>query len=298
MRNLVILILAAFLVFGCMGGGAPSGSTGQTGGLPQIPGTTCEPAYTFSDLPEGVLSQSADLGVAVTCGAGKKLAVKLDGIEAGSLSPNSNDAQQLSLSFAPKKDGAVKLTVESDGKQVYSLDWTVKPLGSQDTKGSDSDGVSFKEWRAVAVDVGNPINAGSAKIFTKRLEFRSQPGTDIIVELRKDKSGKPGDAVASVERPINVTTLSENWISFDFAQKPALSPGRYWIVMKIKQTENVRIVSDTIYIHNVAIDKQSSGNDYTRQMFLNVNSVDGTATESSWDPLPYDKAYSVVLTSG
>ena len=300
MKRVVLLLLAALLVFGCTGGqttGTKPGG-GTTPGTSTQPAEACTPSYAFSEVDDGTLSQTAELVATVTCAAGKSIVVRLDGTEAASATPDSNATTPLKLDFGPKKDGTLKLTVESDGETVYSRDWTVAPLGSDDTKGLENDGVSFKEWRAMSVDVQNTINPGRVKVFMKRIDYRTQPGTNVIIEIRNDDNGAPGNLVASVKRPLNVTTLSENWINFDFDTKPTLSPGTYWIVLRVEQTENVNLVSDTINVHYVAVDKQAEGNDYTSQMLLDVSMVDGTASESEWTPLSYDRIYSIVLTSG
>ncbi|MEW6036426.1 MAG: choice-of-anchor R domain-containing protein [Candidatus Micrarchaeota archaeon] len=299
MKNFVLLILAGLLVFGCTGPQAPSG--GQPGpGLPgtQPPAAACSPSYSFSEMQDGTLGGNANLIATVTCAAGKRMAVKLDGVEVISQTPATNATQPVQFDFGTPKDGTLKLTVESDGETVFSRDWNVRPLGSDDTKGLENDAVSFKEWRAMAVDVDSIITPARVRLFLKRIDFRTQPGTEIVVEIRDDDNGNPGDVVGSVKRPINATTLSDNWLNFDFAEKPTLQPGRYWVVLRIDQTESISVVSDSINIHYVAIDKQSPGNDYTRQMMLDVDPKTGQASETQWVPLSYDREYTIVLTSG
>ncbi len=300
MKNFILLILAGLLVFGCTGPSAPSGGQPSVPGLPgtQPPAAACSPSYSFSELQDGRLSDTATLTATVTCAAGKKIAVKLDGAEVASQTPATNATQPLQLEFGAPDDGTLKLTVEADGETVFSRDWNVVPLGSDDTKGLENDAVSFKEWRAMAVDVENTISPGRVRLFLKRIDFRTQPGTQIVVEIRDDDNGNPGDVVASVKRPINATTLSDNWLNFDFAEKPALQPGRYWVALRIDQTESISVVSDSINIHYVAVDKQSPGNDYTRQMMLDVDPKTGQGSETQWVPLSYDREYTIVLTSG
>jgi len=305
MKNIIVLILATLLVFGCMGGTPAAKPVGKTTPANATANTTsqqatanaCTPVYTFSELPAGILSKQVNFVATTTCAADKKLVVKLDGAEAAAVMVTGNATSPLQLAIAPGKDGTVKLTVESDGVTVHSRDWEVAPLGSADTKGVEYDSVSFKEWRTTAVDVGSQINAAKVKIFMKRLQWKTQPATVIVVEIRKNDNGKPGDRLAGVERPINVTTLSDNWITFDMGNA-ALAPGRYWITMKIKQTEEVSLVSDIVQVHYVPVDKQAPGNDYTRQMILSVDEKNGVATETQWTPLAYDRVYSITLHGG
>ncbi len=302
MRNLLLFALAAMLVFGCTGTQTQPGGQ-QTGGpsVPQIPGTgpvaeECSPSYSFSDLEPGTLSETAVVIATVTCADGETLSLKVDGAEAASVTVQGNATQPLRMEFYPGEVGTLAVTIENGAQTLYSRDWSVNSLGSEDTKGVEYDGVSFKEWRAMAVDVENPISPDRVRVFMKRLASKTQPGTEIAIDIREDDGGEPGQVVATVKRPINATTMSENWINFDFAKAPSLSKGTYWIVVRIEQTENVYLISDMVNVHYVTGDKQSEGNDYTRQMLLSVDSVSGMASETSWEPLSYDRTYSIVLT--
>jgi len=298
MRNVIILLLAAALLFGCTGGGqtqTPGGST------PQIPGTgpsqpECSPSYAFSDLDAGTLSESANVVATVTCADGKTLSLKVDGAEAASMTVSGNATQPLNLGFYPKKVGTLKVTIDSGAETLYSRDWSVNSLGSEDISGLEYDGVSFKEWRAMAMDVQNPITPDRVRVFMKRIASKTQKGTLVVLDLRQDAGGKPGSVVAMVKKPINATTMSDNWINFDFDSPPTLSAGKYWVVVRIEQSENVNLVSDVVNVHYVSGDKQSEGNTYTKQMLLDVDMISGMASETSWQPLSYDRTYSIVLT--
>jgi hypothetical protein len=255
----------------------------------------CTPSQSFSELGAGTLSKTTELVATVTCAGGKDIVVKIDGEPVVTQTIGTNATQPVKLEVPAITDGTPKLTVELGGETVFSRDWSVKPLGSDDIKGQETDSVSFKEWRAMAVDVENEITAAKVRMYLKRLQYQMQPGTNIIVEIRNDNGGNPGDVLSSVSRPFNVTTLTDNWISFDFDQK--LSPGRYWIVLKIQQTQNAGLLSDVMQVHYVPVDKQASGNDYTREMILSVDTKTGVASETQWQPLSYDRIYSIVLTS-
>jgi hypothetical protein len=69
------------------------------------------------------------------------------------------------------------------------------------------------------------------------------------------------------------------------------------VVLKIEQTEEINLVSDLIQLHYVTVDKTAPGNDHTKQMILNVDEKTGMASETSWEPLHYDKEYNIVLTT-
>ncbi len=300
MRRILFILLAGLLLFGCFGIGGSKPTGGGT--TPQVPGTTppvetCTPSYTFSELSTGTLSKTATLVATVTCAAGKTLEVTLDGTQVMTAGATTNATTPIELEFAPTRDGTIKVEIKSDGETVFSRDWSVKPLGNPETIGLDTDGVSFKEWRAMAVDVQNTISPDKVKIYMKRMSFKTQPSTTLTVQLRSDSNGNPGNVVASVTKPFTVATQTDNWISFDFASKPTLAPGRYWVVMKVEQTEDVNLVSDVAYVHYVTVDKQAPGNDYTRQMILSVDEKSGFASETPWQPLSYDREYSLYLTS-
>ncbi len=308
MRYIAVVLLAAVLLFGCTGGGQQAGTPagggngtpagGGAAGQQASGGEACTPSYSFSDLQDGVLSQTSSLVATVTCAAGKKLTVKLDGNDVADQSVDTNATTPVKLEFYPKYEGTEKLTVESDGEVVFSRDWSVAALGNSDTKGLDYDSVSFKEWRAMAFDVGNQINLDKVKIFMKRIDFHTQPSTQIDIQLRdaSGPGGMPGNVIASSVSPINVTTLSDNWVTFSFPNKPTMQAGRYWIVMKIDQSEDVNLVSDTVTVHYSTIDKTAPGNNYTAQMYLNVDTHTGMASESQWQSLTYDRAYDIVLS--
>lgn len=302
MRYVAVFLLAAVLLLGCTGGGQqtggqPSGSGG--GGSQQPPsggGEACAPTYSFSDLQDGVLSQTSSLTATVTCGWNKTLTVKLDGSDVADVTLDTNATKPVTLEFYPRYDGNQKLTVESDGEVVFSRNWSVAALGNDDTKGLDYDSVSFKEWRAMAVNVGNPINLDRIRVFMKRIDYRTQPTTKVVIEVRgSDSNGMPGKVVDSVSVPVNVTTLTDNWATFKFDDKPALAPGKYWVVVKIDQSESVNVVSDTVTVHYTAIDKTAPGNSYTAQMILNVDPKSGLASETQWAPLSFNRAYDIVL---
>jgi hypothetical protein len=311
MKYALIAVLAVLLIFGCIGGG--SGTKNKTEEIPTIPKpgdigingnesndtnlSACQPSQSFSALPDGTFAKNAHLFATVSCLADKEITVKINGAEVRSTAVTTNETQQVELVFAPPKDGTVNLTVEIERVPVYSKEWKVKPLGSEDVRGLEYDPVSFKEWRAMAIDIDTTITPGRVKAYMKRIAAKTKPQTIIIAEMRSNVNGNPAGLLASARRPINATTLSENWVSFDFQSKPTLQPGRYWIIFKIEQTEDVDLISDTINIRFVTADKQVEANDYTREMRLSVDRVDGVASETQWQPLTYNKTYAIVLTS-
>ena len=164
-------------------------------------------------------------------------------------------------------------------------------------RGSITDAISYKEWRAEAVDVETPISAVRVKAYLSTPQSTTQSQTEVVMEIDKDNGDKPGDMVTSVSRPISVVTQTDNWITFDTNPAPTLAPGRYWIVMKLVQTQQVNLFNDIVQMHYVTVDKSSAGNDHTAQMLLNVDEKTGLATASQWTPLTFDREYDIVLTT-
>jgi hypothetical protein len=311
MKWIIALLLASVLMLGCTGGapqaqGTPAASNGtgpaaqqnqtqQAQGQQQAAAQACTPEYSFSELPDGTLAKTAHLTGTAACAAGSRLAVKLDGTVVAMETVAAGESAAFDIAFVPGKEGAVKLTVESDGTGVLSKDWNVAPLGSSDTKGMENDAISFKEWRGMAFTTEGQLQVSKVKLFLKRLQSTTQPGTTLALDIRADSGGNPGGIIATVERPLNVTTLSDNWVAFEFAQPQSLAPGKYWAVLRVEQNEDVSLVSDVVNLHYVTVDKKSPGNDYTRQMMLSVDQKTGAASETSWAPLAYDRVYSMTI---
>jgi hypothetical protein len=296
MKNMILIvgILGIALLFGCTGQTETTNGNGI-----QLPGGSnveqCTPSYSFSDFGDGTLGQTSAMTATVTCAAGKEFIVKLDGTEITSASATTNDTTTLNLDFAPSEDGEFTLIVESDDEVLKSEDISVSPIGNQDASGSDNDGVSFKQWRAVAFETDTAITPAKVKIYMKRIE--SGVTTDnIVVELRADTNGEPGPLVSSVEKPVSVATLTYNWINFDFADELTIPAGRYWIVMKVEE-DTPTPVSDVFYVHYTLIDRNSPGNEDTIQMDLTVDSQTSETTETEWETLSFDREYAVVLTT-
>ena len=160
----------------------------------------------------------------------------------------------------------------------------------------ETDAVSYRQWLAEAVDVGNQITVARAEAYLSTEQSSMQPNSSMIMEIRTDDNGKPGAVVGTAKDPMSAITQSDNWVGFDFSPAVTLAPGRYWMVVKAQQGQT-GLVTDIVQLHYVTVDKTAAGNDYTRQMTLSVDENTGIATETSWQPLGYDKEYDVFLES-
>ena len=119
--------------------------------------------------------------------------------------------------------------------------------------------------------------------------------TYIIAEIRLDNNGEPGEEVlASSMLSIDETTMSENWIWFNFAEPVELAPpGRQWVVFSIDYPD---LVSDVVNIHYVGEDTLAEPNDYTKRMLLEWSDDEREFVKTEWEQLTYDKQFAVVLS--
>ena len=299
--RIILLLLAAVLLLGCTGGEQkPEEQTKPIIEIPTVegPAEECTPDYSFSDLDDGVFSKDSSLVATVTCAGGKDLTLSIDGKVVQTTTIESNATTPVDFKVVGIQEGSHTVSVELDGEKIHSRDWDVDLLGHQDTLGANYDYVSYKEWLAIQMDIENSVEVGQVRIFMKRQNPKTLPTTSIVVQIAKDASGLPGAVVAEKKVPIADTTLSENWIRINLDEKAKLKPGKYWVVMKIEQTEELALTSDIITVHYTPIDKDKPGNDYTRKMRLDADPKTGEATETSWEPLPYDRIHNIVLAYG
>jgi len=257
----------------------------------------CVPSYSFSTPGDGILSYATTLVGTVTCGKGSVLSAKVDGVEVDEISIDSDAATPVRFRIIAPKNGKTKLTVDNNGALVFSRDWKVDPIGNDNIGGLGYDAVSFKEWKAMAVDVESKITIDQVKLYMKRIEAKTEPSTLIYIEIRKDQDNKPGDLITTAYLPISETTLSKNWIKFDVDQT-TLSKGRYWIVVRVEQMEDAGLVSDVVNLYYEEIDREAKGNDHTLEMRLDVDKKTGVASETEWSELSYDRVYNIILPSG
>ncbi|MBD3210198.1 hypothetical protein GF318_02345 [Candidatus Micrarchaeota archaeon] len=296
MRQFIFALLAAFFVLGCVSG--PSEGPAEVPDV--IPGQEevelCDFESSFSGPGDGHFGKTKKLTGSVTCGAGQTLELTVDGQAVDSRTIQGNSTTTVTFDVPGLKTGALPVEVSSAGKTLYSREWGVEALGNQDVTHGDFDSLSFKLWRAMAFDIETAVDVGRISAYMKRLEGKTQPNTNLLVEIRKDENGEPGELVDSTTVPIEETTLTYNWIHFDFSPRAGLQEGRYWVVMQVEQTENIKLVSDAVMLHYMTVDRLAEGNDYTLQMALDVDEKTGYVSETEWVPLSYDREYNIILS--
>lgn len=316
MRGLfVVLILASLLVFGCVGEQAvvEEGSTvtGETGEVSDTTGDTtgettqetvetgdseCEPSYMVLELGAGIFSKGTPFGVSAECAAGKTVSLYVDSEKIAEQQVTTNDVAVLNFVLIPKSEGAKTVEVKVDGETVYSTSWPVIPLGSQDISGNKNEDVSSRKWVAISYHVDSRVEVKSVGAYMKRLYSNTLEDTYVVAEIRPDNNGEPGDEVlASSRLLIDETTMTENWIWFNFDEPVELAPpGRNWVVFRIDYPD---IVSDVVNIHYVGEDTTSEPNDYSKRKLLEWDDDEREFVETTgWETFSYDKEFSVVLS--
>lgn len=305
MKNVFLALVLAFLLFGCIGEPAApqepadnvSDGVEVTDDEEPYTGPLCEPDYSFSEISTATLSQAVPFRVNAACADGKTVFLVLNGDTVGTYGVEGNEEVIINFQLVALKDGANEVKVLADEDSIYQKAWDVLPLGNIEFSSTDYDSISIKDWKAVSFDVENSIKVTNVKAFLRRLYYQVKPGTMIVLELRNDANGNPSEGVvASTSKPLDVATLNERWLTFDFDSPVSLNEGKYWLVFKVTQEADA-IVSDVVNLYYLPVDKESPGNDYTRVMRLEWDELNEIYLESSWEPLPFDKNYAVVLSA-
>jgi len=309
MRGLfVALILASLLVFGCVGEQAvvEEGDTvteetedtteETTEETVETGDSECEPSYMVLELGAGIFSKGTPFGVSAECAAGKTVSLYVDSEKIAEQSVTTNNVAVLNFVLIPKSEGAKTVEVKVDGETVYSTSWPVIPLGSQDISGNKNEDVSSRKWVAISYHVDSRVQVKSVGAYMKRLYSNTLEDTYVVAEIRPDNGGEPGDEVlASSRLSIDETTMSENWIWFNFDEPVELAPpGRHWVVFRIDYPD---IVSDVVNIHYVGEDTTSEPNDYSKRLLLEWDDDARAFVETAgWETFTYNKEFSVVLS--
>jgi len=313
MRGLfVALILASLLVFGCIGGEQPVVEEGDTVTENTSDDTTeetteeeteeveeadCEPSYTISELSDGIFSKGTPFVVNAECAGGKTVALYIGEQKVSEQAISTNNAAVLNFLLAPKSEGFKDIEVKVDGETIYTAEWYVAPLGSQDISGSKNEDISSRKWVAVKYHIDSFVEAKSIGAYMKRLYGNTLEDTYVAAEIRPDNEGEPGDTVLATSLvPITDTTMSYNWIWFDFPDAVGLATGNnYWVVFRIDYPE---LVSDTVNIHYVGEDNLAPANDYTLRNLLEWSDSEReyVETETGWQEMTYDKEFAIVIS--
>jgi hypothetical protein len=307
-RSIIAVIIIGILLFGCISMptiGKPANVTtnksqvitqNQTPVVTQnttqpIQTKSCSDSYAFSQLSNSTLSKSATFAMTATCASGKKIAVYTDDVKIGEKIVATDAATALSFGLVAAKDGKSKIEVKANDALVHTAEWITAPIGHLDTNGLAIDPVSIKQWRAIAFDVDNTIIANTVSMYMKRIEYNLMNDTEILIELRSDNNGNPGDGVLTNSR-LNIakTTMTNNWINFALSKPITLTSGKYWLVVKMTHPTSP-LVSDVVNIHYTSKGNSNPANDYHRQMDLRRNVKTDTWEQTSWEPLTYDRWY-------
>ncbi len=259
----------------------------------------CEPTYQFSELPtNGILGRSARFSVTSRCASGKTIILNIDEKREIGGQITNDDPVVFNFILLPAREGTKQLVVWSDNDVIYNRTWVVVPLGSMDTSGNKNDPVSVKEWIATRFDIDGTVNVKSVGAYMKRLYSQTMQSSMVVAEIHPDDNGRPGENQLAVSIiPITETTLTANWIYFNFPQTVTLERGSYWVVFRVTQETQDQIVSDVVNIHytfNGDTTKPASNN--IKKMNLQWDNSKRRFAETSWEPLAYDRTYAVILS--
>jgi len=308
MKRVFIFGIMVMLLFGCLGtpetkptttGNTTIGTnlTQNTSTAGKVTtDTNCNPEYTYGTMTAATLGDSGTFTISTKCAVGKQISVAVDGTVSATKTVSSNP-ETLTYSLAAKKDGTIVVTVGVDGTQTHATNWTISEIGFKKTSTMDNDALSLKRWAGMQFSTSNAITVKTVKAYMKILGKVTHPDTDVIAEIRNDQNGKPGSTVlGSSTLAIGNFTVNERWISFPLATAATLSPGKYWVIMKVT-TDGGDLIVDDVYWQYVSDDKTKVPNDHVMEMTLTRNSQTQTWEETTWQKLTYDRDYSYTISA-
>ncbi len=310
-KLLVLLGLMFVLFAGCIGEApsdyvtegetTPVDGTGETTeGTPPVEiGEACEPSYEFSELPETVtMGERVDFSVTSTCAMGKIVGLNIDDKQESGGGITSNEQITFNFIIAPEVEGTKTFTVYSDSESVFEGSLEVKPIGSLDISGTKNDAVSVSEWVAEKFVVETPVKVRSVGAYMRRLYSQTMEHSMVVAQIVSDNAGNPGSTVlAEKQRPITDTTMSDNWLYFNFAEVAELDAGTYWVVFKVSQETQDQIVSDVVNIrYTFDGDTTVPGDASNRQMKLEWDNSQRKFVATSWAPFAYKRTHAVIVS--
>jgi len=313
--KLLILLSLTFVLFaGCIGGEQQDYITeGQTTPLEQAPAEPaepepvapveeimCEPSYEYSELPsEAVIGDVLTFSVTSTCAEGKIVGLNIDEKQESGGMISKNDPVTYNFIIALETEGTKSITLWSDNESVYSTTVEVDQIGSTDTSGNKNDPASVKEWIATSFEAEGPVKVKSIGAYMRRLYSQTMQHSMVVAQIRADNNGNPSDNITAESTiPITDTTMSENWIYFNFPEALTLAPGKYWVVFLVTQETQDQIVSDVVNVHyTFGGDTSVPGDGTNKQMKLEWDNSQRKFVKTDWQNVPYERTYSVVVSS-
>lgn len=257
----------------------------------------CEPSYSATLPEKGKMGGSAAVSITTTCAKGKAFSVYLGGEKVVQQTVNSDEATVVTLNMPLKSDGTETVEVKVDGKTIANGDIEVSPLGSDDTSGTKNNAFSIREWIANGFEAQGDMTVKSVGVYMKRLYSNTLKNSYVIIELRPDDENKPGDSIlATTYKPIEQITMNERWIWFNFDNAVELAEGKYWVIFRVDQ-ENKALVSDVANIHYVGEDPTKPAGWSIKKMQLEWDTKQEKYIDTSWEPLSYDRTYSILISS-
>lgn len=256
----------------------------------------CEPSYSVSIPAKGKLGDYGAVSVKADCAEGKTISVYYDGskIEEKAISQKN---EELLFNIPFTSDGKIRIEVAADNAPIKSQDVSVAAIGNNDTSDSNHDAFSSKEYIASGFETKASIGIKSVGLYVKKLYSNTLKNSYAIVEIRKDNNGVPASSPLALSYvPIEKLSMNPRWIWFNFNNTVSLSPGRYWVVLRVDQ-EEPNIVSDVGNIHYVAKDTETPAGPFVKKMELEYNTKKQKYEETEWEPVAYDRVYTILISA-
>jgi len=257
----------------------------------------CTPSYSTTLPKEGKIGKNAIASVVATCAKGKKIELFLNEEKIGEEIVNSNDDSTITFSVPFKKEGKNSLKIASNGELIKSGEASVSPLGSNDTSGLKNDAFSAKDLIASGFEIENEIEVKSVGVFLKKLYSTNFKSSHVVVEIRPNDKDAPAESIiATTAVPFDKLTMNERWIWFNFNESVNLKKGRYWLMFRVEQ-EKAEIINDIANIHYVGEDNEKKAGWYSKKMTLEWDKKEGEYKKTEWQPVNYNRVYSVLISS-
>ena len=263
MKQVLVLLLASLLLFGCVSPGEPAAIAEASPSLGPIASATEQatiqateepttvpsiakpdaPEYTPSIklglLPEySVLSQSGTVEFTVLFKAPEftegEVVLMDDGVEYASTKLEFDASEEeLSLDWVAEYDGehdmeVIARVLYADGTKAseakQSFTMQVYPIENKASSPSDGE-LTGGEILAQRFTLDNPVTVKRASV---QLKGSIGAEAEVLVAVARDEGGKPGELVAYLCVP-SLHEFNYNW--FDLEVNTELEAGLYWIVV-------------------------------------------------------------------
>ncbi|MDF1496613.1 MAG: hypothetical protein P1P90_00960 [Patescibacteria group bacterium] len=206
---------------------------------------------------------------------------------------NPGSTVPLTIKWAPKKDGDIKLTAKLElmdhdfDNNTESINILVYPLGNyRRINDLTSETFSAASPGAELLQTSVPIHVSDIEVYLQKATDTEVPST-LILQINTDDGGKPGNLIKQVEK---VITLHDQFDWYSVPVDLSINAGDYWIQLTMKDSG----LAKWHYSR-----KQAGGSQYLAGDLVkyetNKNSI--VFTENTWRLLQ-DKDFSFKVHAG